>query len=362
MEQFMQTLSLHQDDLTNACGFLSCPVEQACFFDIETTGLSPKVSSLYLLGAAFYRDKQWRLVQWFADDYISEKEILLKFKEFLVEFSTIFHYNGTTFDVPYLEKKYQTYQVSSPFQGKQSIDLYRQLSHKKKLFSLPNEKLTSMEQLFDFHRQDSYSGKDCMQLYTDFMQAKFAKNPQELTLKKHLLTHNRDDLIGTVLCCNLLYYKKHCPSEASYSIKEDLFILTEHLPISSPAKLCCEQDGCQICFDTHTLTVEIPLYQGILYHYFDDYKNYYYLPDEDTAIHKSVGTFVEANHRKQATASNCYIKKSGFFLPLPKNFETTRTLFKESRRSSKGYLFLNNKQMLTGEECNSYIKQCLEKL
>ena len=33
--------------------------ESILFFDIETTGLSPKNASIYLIGAAFLQDKKW---------------------------------------------------------------------------------------------------------------------------------------------------------------------------------------------------------------------------------------------------------------------------------------------------------------
>ena len=63
------------------------------------------------------------------------------------------------------------------------------------------------------------------------------------------------------------------------------------------------------------LTASIPLYTGTLRHFFPDYKDYYYLIFEDTAIHKSVGEYVDKSARRQATASTCYTKKEGRFLP-----------------------------------------------
>ena len=54
-------------------------------------------------------------------------------------------------------------------------------------------------------------------------------------------------------------------------------------------------------------------------------KDYYFLPLEDRAIHKSIGEFMDKKFRKAATASTCYEKFSGSFLPIfdskSKNFE-----------------------------------------
>jgi len=67
--------------------------------------------------------------------------------------------------------------------------------------------------------------------------------------------------------------------------------------------------------DTAHLTVS--LRHDTLHLYFSDYKNYYYLPEEDMAVHKSVGVFVDPSHRKQATRQTCYQKAAGTFLPQP---------------------------------------------
>lgn len=82
----------------------------------------------------------------------------------------------------------------------------------------------------------------------------------------------------------------------------------------------------------HALRMRIPLMRGELRYYLPDPANYYYLPEEDTAIHKSVGEFVDKAYRRQATEKTCYIKKMGCFLPLPENVER-----KNSGRSRKNW-------------------------
>ena len=72
----------HGGSLSDCLFALQKPEEDICFFDIETTGLSPAVSSVYLIGAAFLRNDSLVLRQWFADDYVSEKAILASFADF----------------------------------------------------------------------------------------------------------------------------------------------------------------------------------------------------------------------------------------------------------------------------------------
>lgn len=75
-------------------------------------------------------------------------------------------------------------------------------------------------------------------------------------------------------------------------------------------------------------------FTGELKTFFKDYKDYYYLPAEDYAIHKSVGEFVDRSARKQATAHTAYIKKAGTFIPV---YDETDMIFTAEYRSWPRY-------------------------
>jgi hypothetical protein len=102
--------------------------------------------------------------------------------------------------------------------------------------------------------------------------------------------------------------------EASYP-------LAVHVP--EPLHLVFEP-GCSITLQETTARISIRMLSGCLYHYFPDYRNYYYLPEEDTAIHKSVSSFVDPAHREKATAQTSYVKKEGTFLPMNGRSDTIR--------------------------------------
>lgn len=362
MECIQREITSYQDEIAKATRFLPYPIEQVCFFDIETTGLSPKISSLYLLGACYFQDNSWHMIQWFADDYVSEKEILLSFASLLQSFPVVIHYNGATFDIPYLEKKYLSYHLSSPFDNKESMDLYRQFPHKKRYFPIPDEKLTTVEKLLGFHRQDTCSGKDCIRLYTDFMQKKYARDNRCQLSKNNLLNHNQDDLIGTIFCSWFLSYLTQKPVEITYCLKDTFWEFKGALPYPVPASIHYTCDPFSLNVETTTITLQVSLNEDTLYHYFEDYQNYYYLPEEDTAIHKSVGTYVDPSHRKKATASNCYIKRTGTFLALPAHFSGSHPVFKKTRRSSKEFLLVDSKTCFSKEECENFFCTFLKTL
>ena len=94
------------------------------------------------------------------------------------------------------------------------------------------------------------------------------------------------------------------------------------------------------------LNIAVNLYEGELRYFFADHKNYYYLPMEDRAIHKSVGAFVERSARRQATKETCYERKQGLFLPEPEIIFAP--VYKSAFRSEQQYA-LFDRQILTNE-------------
>ena len=62
------------------------PLNEILFLDIETTGFSAKSSNLYLIGCAYYENDEWKLIQWLAENYEDETEVLKAFLEFSVNY------------------------------------------------------------------------------------------------------------------------------------------------------------------------------------------------------------------------------------------------------------------------------------
>ena len=54
---------------------LADPAE-VLFMDIETTGLTPANTNLYLIGCAYFENDEWHVVQWFAEKYEEELTLL----------------------------------------------------------------------------------------------------------------------------------------------------------------------------------------------------------------------------------------------------------------------------------------------
>ena len=164
--------------------------ESCLFFDIETTGLSWKTSHLYLLGAVFYENEIWIHRQWFCQKPGEEKEVLLAFSELLSTRKLLLHYNGTTFDVPYLMHKYTFYQLPSPWEGTRQMDLYQLFSPLKKLLHLDHMRQKDLEQAIGLFRKDRYSGGKLIEVYKKYLLS------GDEDLLEMLRLHNKEDVDG----------------------------------------------------------------------------------------------------------------------------------------------------------------------
>ena len=86
------------------------------------------------------------------------------------------------------------------------------------------------------------------------------------------------------------------------------------LPFALPSSLTGHLDDCYFKTDKDEAILRVPIYEAELKYYYSNYNDYYYLPKEDTAIHKSIASFVDKKYREKAKPDNCYTKKSGQYL------------------------------------------------
>ena len=296
-------------------------LEDILFFDIETTGFSGDYSNLYLIGCVHYEDGVWKLVQWFADEKDSEIELLDAFFIHLRKFKILIHFNGDGFDIPYLLKRCKAFHLSYDFSNIESIDIYRKIKPYKNLLQLENLKQKSIEQFLGIRRKDMYSGGQLIEVYADYLMT------HDSFLYDLLILHNEDDLKGMPSILPILSYCDFLEGDfilkdQALSSMRDIFG-TDHQVLTLtyggcgkiPVPFSLEKPlaSCQAFDDV--LEFSIPLYRGTLKYFYPDYKNYYYLVFEDTAVHKSIGEYVDRDARQKATAKNCYTKREGCFLP-----------------------------------------------
>jgi len=331
-------------------------LKDAVFFDIETTGLHHKYSYLYLIGALYKCSSGWILKQWFATKPTDEPHVLAAFMQFIKPHTHLIHYNGGSFDLPYIRSRCAFHDISfEALDNLTSLDLYRCIKPYQRKLNL--EKLTqkSVEQFIGIERLDTYSGKELIDVYKQYLQSGDEKSLAQLLL------HNQEDVENMSSLISLIAYP--FLFDGHYSIENiDLKAnaLTINLKLEYPIihTLTYNDKLYTLSLYRDNAVLKIPLYHGTLKHFYANPRDYYYLPAEDKSIHKSVATYVDKEHRVAATADTCYQKIEGSFIPQYDNIITPA--FKTERNSDSSYFSCDELDFPDIEEWRPYINHLLQ--
>lgn len=358
------------------------------FFDIETTGLSPDTSYLYLIGCMYFDNGAVIHKQFMAESVNEESGLIEAYYELLGSRSVLVNFNGCTFDIPYIDKKALRFGIANPNPGIGVFDLYSCLRRYKKLFGLGSMKQKSLEIFCGLNRRDTFDGGELIEVYSRFIalrrleevrlrstlaaysavpgsgltQAGSSSSDELLNI---LLLHNYEDVLGMLSVAVLLVFpliaSGHCRIVGS-SVSDTELKLSAAPDCGSLAGLqihearidTCERDDIILCVNdaSGTFDISIPLLRTELKHYYPDYRNYYYLPAEDTAVYKSIGEFMDKSLRVKCTAANCYTRHTLDFVPFPAKhaacIEDGFTVFKREPRSNAFYV--NAAEVTASEE------------
>lgn len=317
MKEFTSILNIKSISLDTT----DMPESEMLYFDIETTGFSVSNTMLYLICVAYQQGDKYYITQWFADSSDSEIDVLKAFINFAKGFKALITYNGNGFDIPYIAQKCQMYSLDFCPDDYISIDIYKSILPLKSIFKLENLKQKTMEKFIGINREDKYSGGQLINVYNKYL----AANDDRLLYL--LLTHNKEDVMGLIAIKNIINYTDIYSGNfeinnielRSYvnanSLEKKEVVVELNLSNILPVRVSYGNDVFYITAYDRTAKVSIGVYTDELKFFYPNYKDYYYLPEEDRSIHKSVAFYVDKNYRTKARAANCYSKKTGTFLP-----------------------------------------------
>lgn len=359
---------------------LNYPLEQIedldniLFFDIETTGFSAETTYLYLIGCIYHKGGSFHMLQWFSEGIEEEVSLLTKFFDYIKKYKLLIHFNGTGFDIPYLLKKCRIHGLSYSFDHIESLDLYKKVSPHKKILNLSSCRQKSIEAFLSIDREDTASGGELIEVYRDYLGKKHIEKLRNSRLKGMaleteseadkllylLLLHNEDDLKGLVQICSILSYADlpHGPFHISSVAVENRQLIIQFEPaLSLPTAIHYEND--LLTFHAHkdTALLKIQIYEGEMKYYYDNYKDYYYLPAEDAAVHKSLAEFVEKEFRQKARPSSCYTRKTGLF--VPQFTPIIHPTFKHKYQDKLTYIEVHTDMLLHEDNLERYVSHLL---
>ena len=172
--------------------------DKVLFFDIETTGFSRKYCNVYLIGCMYFSGKELMYIQWLAENFNDEANILMAFHKFIQNFNTIIHFNGNNFDIPFIRERGAKYKLDFCFENFKSIDIYKPLSKLNHILKMENLNQKSFEKKLSIHREDPFSGGDLIEVYKQYVESRDER------LIFPLLLHNREDVFNMGKLVSLL--------------------------------------------------------------------------------------------------------------------------------------------------------------
>lgn len=273
------------------------------FYDIETTGLSRYSSFLYLIGALAQENGNWFLYQWMAENEREEQRILCEFFDFMKNATATFQYNGASFDQPYLEERYKKHNLPSPFEGIPAMDLYRELKPCRELLKLDKMKLTDMEGFLGMSERVHCDGGACIRIYRSYIRSR------DPGLLETILGHNEEDLIGLenifhMLSYRLLFTGKFIAETAC--IEDGTLLMRFQLPLSVPAPVSKKGTDFYFTCQNGKGAFMTNLKDGRARRYYQNYKDYDYIPGEETAVPKALSRYMDKSLRCPAKPETCF--------------------------------------------------------
>lgn len=174
--------------------------ENYCILDIETTGLNSHYNKVVLIGILYRENKTTMIKQIFAENTSEEAQILREFSSIFKNFSYLITYNGASFDIPFLKRRFSHNKLDWDFNNIKHIDILQFIRRGGKKLALEDFKLKTVEKFLGIDRRDTISGKDSVLLYKEYV-----KNPTP-SIKKTILLHNYEDVYHLNKLLNIFDY------------------------------------------------------------------------------------------------------------------------------------------------------------
>jgi hypothetical protein len=252
--------------------------ESWCLVDIETEGRFWRTSRLLAARVITY-GSPLEEYEWIAERESDEYDILSELAQVLMRSSCIMTFNGDSFDLPHLRKKYQAYRAQDPTKGKKTLDLMRALMAYKFMFELQSYRLADYLSLFH-GKYDIRNDAEGALLVSSLLELSNLFTLPDTSCEAGMLEQEGESK-------KIFRAKWKTPDEMPIEIEifDEVFHLTS---CGSYVRLEITCDG------------------SVLRRYYIDYENYDFLLAEGYAAHRSLTAYVAADRKEKAVRTNCF--------------------------------------------------------
>lgn len=249
-----------------------------CLVDIETEGRFWRTSKLLSARAIIY-GKPLEEREWIAERESDEYDILSELAKVIMRSACIMTFNGNSFDLPHLRKKYQAYRAADPTKGKETLDVMRALMPYRFMFDLASHHLSDYLSLFG----ERYG----------------IRNDAEGAM-----------LASSLLDLSRLFTLPDTSIEAGLDDKEGaekrILWAEWRMPEDIPVPVDFTDEVFRLVSSGDNVRLEITCDRSMLRRYYTDFENYEFLLAEGYAAHKSLTAYVAADRREKAVRENCF--------------------------------------------------------
>jgi uncharacterized protein YprB with RNaseH-like and TPR domain len=194
--------------------------ENMLFFDIESYGLG-SVDNVFMIAMAHF-NHEVDLSVLFARDFSEEGAMLKHFIDTLRKYkdkenSAFFTYNGTSFDIPRLDRGARRsglvvdgFRTIGEYLGGEHYDLYSWIRARKSEFGLPDAKLQTLEKLlFGYVRKEDIAGRRIPETYHKYifgktLDGKSVSDEEATGELEKVINHNFIDTLSMVALLSYL--------------------------------------------------------------------------------------------------------------------------------------------------------------
>lgn len=214
-----------------------------------------------------------RCTRFQAEKEADEYDILIELSSLIRKAGHIYTFNGKSFDLPHLKKKYAAYRLRNPLEGPALTDLLQVLRDYNPFLDIPSHRL---KDYYALTGHGSFPDSEAWAAYEILPLLSLKNLPEGNFEVREIRADDAQDAVCFVLDCDL------------------------------PCRICARTAYYEIEGDPEGTKITVKLDQGNLRMYHKDHNNYVYLPIEGYAVHKTLASFVAPSRKIPADRENCY--------------------------------------------------------
>ena len=331
--------------------------KQILIYDIDTTSFEAANGCIFLIGVMYYQDEQLKFTQFFSESIEEEAQIIENFFDIAENYNILLSYKGESFDIPFIGKRLYTLKQNTLYNRfvslrPRSFDIANEIMSVKATLGFSSTKLDYLRKMCGQTVPERINGENISKFYVEHIAANKLRKLLETTNKAQNsnmiglynpkpviddLAHIKPDS-GDRFLTDILYRNKENIESVVYlmrlarifSMKKGRFnVIIDIGLFDNPEEPGITNNSDTVTFfitaNDFKICIPVTIVSLSLKQFYPNFKDYYYFPAEDMAVHKSIAEFAAAGSKKKATAKTAYRNVSGRFIHIPLAFAKSET-------------------------------------